>query len=71
MNRRSPHRVSDVMTRTVVAVGLDARFKEIVTAIDQWQVTAVPVLEGRGASSGWSPRRTCCPRRSCARRTRP
>ncbi|MGW1316403.1 CBS domain-containing protein [Streptomyces sp. NPDC002426] len=52
MNRRSPHRVSDVMTRTVVAVGLDARFKEIVTAIDQWQVTAVPVLEGEGRVVG-------------------
>ncbi|MFE9363063.1 CBS domain-containing protein [Streptomyces sp. NPDC006978] len=52
MNRRSPHRVSDVMTRTVVAVGLDARFKEIVTAIDQWQVTAVPVLEEEGRVVG-------------------
>ncbi|MFJ8922923.1 CBS domain-containing protein [Streptomyces sp. NPDC102415] len=52
MNRRSPHRVSDMMTRTVVAVGLDARFKEIVTAIDQWQVTAVPVLEGEGRVVG-------------------
>ncbi|KPC83954.1 MULTISPECIES: CBS domain-containing protein [Streptomyces] len=52
MNRRSPHRVDDVMTKTVVAVGLDARFKEIVTAIDQWQVTAVPVLEGEGRVVG-------------------
>lgn len=40
------------MTRTVVAVGLEARFKEIVTAIDQWQVTAVPVLEGEGRVVG-------------------
>ncbi|MFJ8857989.1 CBS domain-containing protein [Streptomyces sp. NPDC102451] len=52
MTRRSPHRVGDVMTRTVVAVGLDARFKEIVTAIDQWQVAAVPVLEGEGRVVG-------------------
>ncbi|GGT37235.1 hypothetical protein GCM10010271_46560 [Streptomyces kurssanovii] len=46
MNRRTPHTVSDVMTSTVVAVELDATFKEIVTAMKQWQVTAVPVLEG-------------------------
>ncbi|MGW4229476.1 CBS domain-containing protein [Streptomyces sp. NPDC004980] len=52
MTSRSPHHVSDVMTRTVVAVGLDARFKEIVAAVNQWQVTAVPVLEGEGRVVG-------------------
>ncbi|MFF5900845.1 CBS domain-containing protein [Streptomyces argenteolus] len=52
MKYRSPHHVSDVMTRTVVAVGLDARFKEIVTTVNQWQVTAVPVLEGEGRVVG-------------------
>ncbi|MFE2022345.1 CBS domain-containing protein [Streptomyces sp. NPDC059499] len=52
MNRGSPHHVSDVMTQTVVAVGLDAQFKEIVAAIHQWQVTAVPVLEGEGRVVG-------------------
>ncbi|WP_069173972.1 CBS domain-containing protein [Streptomyces griseus] len=52
MSHRSPHRVDDVMTRTVVAVGLDALFKEIVTTIEQWQVTAVPVLEGEGRVVG-------------------
>ncbi|MEU3447528.1 CBS domain-containing protein [Streptomyces thermolilacinus] len=40
------------MTSTVVAVGLDARFKEIVSAMKQWQVTAVPVLEGEGRVVG-------------------
>ncbi|GAA2961533.1 MULTISPECIES: CBS domain-containing protein [Streptomycetaceae] len=52
MTRRSPHTVHDVMTQTVIAVGLDARFKEIVTAMNQWQVTAVPVLEGEGRVVG-------------------
>ncbi len=33
MNRRSPHTVNDVMTSTVVAVGLDAQFEEVVTAM--------------------------------------
>ncbi|MEW2632987.1 CBS domain-containing protein [Streptomyces sp. NPDC048389] len=40
------------MTPTVVAVERDARFKEIVTAMKQWQVTAVPVLEGEGRVVG-------------------
>lgn len=41
----TPHVVSDVMTRTVVAVRRDASFKEIVQAMEGWQVSAVPVLE--------------------------
>ncbi|RST17657.1 CBS domain-containing protein [Streptomyces sp. WAC05374] len=52
MNRRSPHTVNDVMTSTVVAVGLEAPFKEIVAAMKEWQVTAVPVLEGEGRVVG-------------------
>lgn len=52
MNRRSPHTVSDVMTATVVAVGLDAPFKEIVAAMKRWRVSAVPVLEGEGLVVG-------------------
>jgi len=47
-----PHIVSDVMTLTVVAVGRDARFKEIVRAMGQWKVSAVPVVEGGGRVVG-------------------
>ncbi|GGZ19818.1 CBS domain-containing protein [Streptomyces poonensis] len=42
----SPHIVSDVMTRTVVAVRRGATFKEIVKTLEQWKVSALPVLEG-------------------------
>ena len=42
----SPYTVSDVMTHTVIAVGRDAPFKEIVELIDQWKVSALPVVEG-------------------------
>ncbi|MCH0565716.1 MULTISPECIES: CBS domain-containing protein [unclassified Streptomyces] len=48
----SPHIVSDVMTREVVAVGRDAPFKDIVTLMEQWKVSAVPVLEGEGRVIG-------------------
>lgn len=48
----SPHVVNDVMTHTVVAVGLDASFKEIAGTMDRWQVSAVPVLEGDGRVIG-------------------
>ncbi|GGS26593.1 hypothetical protein GCM10010252_76860 [Streptomyces aureoverticillatus] len=48
----SPHTVSDVMTHTVIAVGRDAPFKEIVGLIDQWKVSALPVLEGEGRVIG-------------------
>ncbi|MEU0222592.1 CBS domain-containing protein, partial [Streptomyces sp. NPDC006265] len=44
----TPHIVSDVMTQTVVAVGRDAPFKEIVQTMEQWKVSAMPVLEGEG-----------------------
>ncbi|MFF2406620.1 hypothetical protein [Streptomyces sp. NPDC058092] len=36
------------MTRTAVAIGRDASYKEIVELMQQWQVSAVPVLGGRG-----------------------
>ena len=48
----SPRTVSDVMTHTVVAVGRAARFKEIVETMDQWKVSALPVLEGEGRVVG-------------------
>jgi len=48
----SPYTVSDVMTHTVVAVGRDAPFKEIVELIDQWKVSALPVLAGEGRVIG-------------------
>ncbi|MEU6657680.1 CBS domain-containing protein [Streptomyces sp. NPDC046821] len=42
----SPHIVSDVMTPTVAAVGRAAEFKEIVQLMEQWNVSALPVLQG-------------------------
>jgi CBS domain-containing protein len=47
-----PHLVSDVMTHTVVAVGRDARFKDIVQLMEEWKVSALPVLEGEGRVVG-------------------
>ena len=48
----SPYLVSDVMTQTVVAVGPDATFKEIVATMRKWRVSALPVLEGDGRVIG-------------------
>ncbi|MFE2065165.1 CBS domain-containing protein [Streptomyces sp. NPDC059467] len=48
----SPHTVGDVMTRAAVAVGRDAPFKDVVTLMDQWSVSALPVLEGEGRVVG-------------------
>ncbi|MGW1952922.1 CBS domain-containing protein [Streptomyces sp. NPDC001920] len=48
----TPHIVGDVMTRTVVAVGRDAPFKEIVRTMERWKVSAMPVLEGEGRVIG-------------------
>ncbi|WP_371658396.1 CBS domain-containing protein [Streptomyces sp. NBC_00280] len=48
----SPRSVSDVMTHTVVAVGRDASFKDIVKLMEQWKVSALPVLEGEGRVIG-------------------
>ncbi|MEK9523344.1 CBS domain-containing protein [Streptomyces venezuelae] len=44
--------VSDVMTHTAVAIGRDAPYKEIVALMDQWKVSALPVLEGEGRVIG-------------------
>ncbi|MFF7274914.1 CBS domain-containing protein [Streptomyces griseorubiginosus] len=48
----SPYTVSDVMTHTVVAVGSEAPFKEIAELLDQWKVSALPVLAGEGRVVG-------------------
>ncbi|WP_338676525.1 CBS domain-containing protein [Streptomyces sp. SCSIO 30461] len=48
----TPHIVSDVMTLKVVAVRRDALFKEIVRAMEQWKVSALPVLEAEGRVIG-------------------
>ncbi|MGW3951287.1 CBS domain-containing protein [Streptomyces sp. NPDC004752] len=48
----SPHRVSDVMTRAVVAVGREALFKDVVERMEQWKVSALPVVEGDGRVIG-------------------
>ncbi|WP_225829922.1 CBS domain-containing protein [Streptomyces sp. NK08204] len=48
----TPHIVSDVMTQTVTAVGRRAAFKEIVQLMQDWQVSALPVLEGEGRVVG-------------------
>ena len=42
----TPHIVSDVMTHTVAAIGREAHFKEIVRMMQEWKVSALPVLEG-------------------------
>ncbi|MGG7569347.1 CBS domain-containing protein [Streptomyces sirii] len=48
----TPRTVSDVMTQTVVAIGQEARFKEIVETMEQWKVSALPVLAGEGRVIG-------------------
>ncbi|MCK8437603.1 CBS domain-containing protein [Streptomyces sp. D2-8] len=48
----SPQIVSDVMTHTVVAVARGAAFKDIVKVMEQWKVSAVPVLESEGRVIG-------------------
>nr|WP_107118502.1 CBS domain-containing protein [Streptomyces cellostaticus] len=48
----SPHRVSEVMTRAVVAVGRRALFKDMVERMEQWKVSALPVLAGDGRVIG-------------------
>ncbi|KUN00094.1 hypothetical protein AQI95_35600 [Streptomyces yokosukanensis] len=50
--RSGPHRVGDVMTRAVVAVGRKAPFKDLVERMTQWEVSALPVLEGDGRVIG-------------------
>ncbi|MER6379619.1 CBS domain-containing protein [Streptomyces sp. NPDC001250] len=46
------YRVSDVMTHTVAAVGRYAPFKEIVRLLQDWRVSALPVLEDGGRVVG-------------------
>jgi CBS domain-containing protein len=48
----NPRTVSEVMTHTVVSVGRNAAFKEIVQTMEQWQVSALPVLAGEGRVIG-------------------
>ena len=48
----SPRTVGDVMTRTVIAVGQQATFKDITQNMCEWQVSAVPVLEADGRVIG-------------------
>ncbi|MFE2064274.1 CBS domain-containing protein [Streptomyces sp. NPDC059467] len=47
-----PHTVSDVMTRAVATIGRDALFKDVVTLMEEWKVSALPVLEGEGRVIG-------------------
>jgi CBS-domain-containing membrane protein len=48
----TPHIVSDVMTRTVVALGRGATFKDIVKTMQQWKVSALPVVEAESRVIG-------------------
>jgi predicted transcriptional regulator len=48
----TPHVVSDVMTHTVAVIGRKATFKEIVRLMQDWKVSALPVLEGEGRVVG-------------------
>lgn len=47
-----PITVGDVMTHAGIAVGRDARFKEIVESLQRWHVSALPVLAGDGRVIG-------------------
>ncbi len=44
--------VSDVMTHTVLALRHGAAFKDIVKAMQRWQVSAAPVLDDDGRVVG-------------------
>ncbi|MBX7553462.1 CBS domain-containing protein [Streptomyces sp. NPDC004232] len=44
--------VSDVMTQTVAAIGRRAPFKETVQLMQDWKVSALPVIEGEGRVVG-------------------
>ncbi|MFJ8857996.1 CBS domain-containing protein [Streptomyces sp. NPDC102451] len=48
----SPHTVSDLMTHTAVAVGSRASYKDIVRLLNEWKVSALPVLAGEGRVIG-------------------
>ncbi|MEU6657687.1 CBS domain-containing protein [Streptomyces sp. NPDC046821] len=46
------HRVSDVMTRSVVAAGRKTSFKDLVERMEEWGISALPVLTGDGRVIG-------------------
>ncbi|MFI1440410.1 CBS domain-containing protein [Streptomyces fructofermentans] len=48
----TPHVVGDPMTRMVTAVDRRTTFKEIVRMMQDWKVSALPVLEGEGRVVG-------------------
>ncbi|MEU5045850.1 CBS domain-containing protein [Streptomyces griseorubiginosus] len=48
----TPHIVSDVMTRTVTALGRGATFEEIVRIMQDRRISALPLLEGGGRVVG-------------------
>ncbi|WEO93895.1 CBS domain-containing protein [Streptomyces sp. FXJ1.172] len=48
----TPTAVNDVMTRRVVALRTGAGFKDIVKTMREWQVSALPVLDGTGVVVG-------------------
>ncbi|MGW3206072.1 CBS domain-containing protein [Streptomyces sp. NPDC001135] len=48
----TPRLVSDVMTQTVAAIGPRAPFKQIVQLMQDWRVSALPVIEGEGRVVG-------------------
>ncbi|MYW43437.1 CBS domain-containing protein [Streptomyces sp. SID161] len=48
----TPTDVSDVMTRKVVALRTGAVFKDIVRTMQEWRVSALPVLDERGLVVG-------------------
>lgn len=52
MTTASPRTVSDLMTRAAVAVGGSASYKDIVTLMNRWKVSALPVLAGDGRVIG-------------------
>ncbi|MGW1884582.1 CBS domain-containing protein [Streptomyces sp. NPDC001970] len=47
--------MSHVMAHTAVAVGREAGHKEIVTLMEQWKASALPVVEGEGRVIGVVP----------------
>ncbi|MGW1892755.1 CBS domain-containing protein [Streptomyces sp. NPDC002004] len=61
----SPHTVSDVMTHTAIAVGRRAPYKQIVELMDQWNVSALPVLEGEGRVVGVVSEADLLPKEEC------
>ncbi|MFJ5806618.1 CBS domain-containing protein [Streptomyces sp. NPDC093093] len=56
--------ISDVMRHTSIAVGREASYKDVVELMHQWQVSALPVLEGEGHVVGVVSEADLLPRRS-------